>query len=62
LRARIGKTGGQAIADYLLDAMVDGGSTGLRQIIKNFLGQTPDDNQVRGAIWLLFNSPEYAVN
>jgi hypothetical protein len=42
--------------------MVDGGSPQLLDILLKFLGDTPDDNQVRGAIWLIFNSPEYAVN
>jgi uncharacterized protein (DUF1800 family) len=62
LRAAIGSTSGRVIADYLLDAMVDGGSTALQPVIRFYLGETPDDNQVLGAIWLLLNSPDYTVN
>jgi uncharacterized protein (DUF1800 family) len=62
LRARIGSTGAGAIAAYLLDATVDGGSTALRNQVVQFLGKTPSDNQLRGAMWLLLNTPLYAVN
>jgi uncharacterized protein (DUF1800 family) len=62
LRTRIGSTDGSKIGDYLLDAFVDGGSTGVQQKLHAYLGKTPDDNQILGAIWLLLNSPDYAVN
>jgi len=62
LRTAIGSTKGKDIAAYLLDALVDGGSTDLQYKIKSFLGDVPDDRQVQGAIWLLLNAPEYAVN
>jgi uncharacterized protein (DUF1800 family) len=62
LRTRIGSTKKQAIADYLLDALVDGGSAKLRDIIMGFMGETPDDAQIQGAMWLLLNTPDYAVN
>ncbi len=62
LRTAIGSTKGSEIANYLLDALVDGGSESLRVTIKTFLGATPDDNQITGAIWLLLNSPDYTVN
>jgi uncharacterized protein (DUF1800 family) len=62
LRTRIGATTNKAIAAYLLDALVDGGSTGLQQLIPSYLGKTPSDQRVLGAIWLLLNSPEYEVN
>jgi hypothetical protein len=62
LRQRIGSTAAPAIADYLLDATLDGGTTALRTQIIDFLGQTPSDNQIRGAMWLILNAPDYAVN
>ncbi len=62
LRALIGSTKAAAIADYLLDALVDGGSPELRRIVLGFLGDTPDDAQIQGAMWLLLNTPDYAVN
>jgi len=62
LRTLIGSTEGSAIAAYLLDAFLDGGSPTLQSKLSGFLGKTPDDNQVLGGIWLLLNSPDYAVN
>ncbi|MEJ0049014.1 MAG: DUF1800 family protein, partial [Rhodospirillales bacterium] len=62
LRTRIGSTHGEEIATYLLDAMLDGGSANLQSILRAYLGKTPSDNQIRGAIWLLLNAPDYAVN
>ena len=62
LRTRVGSTSGAKIGSYLMDAFVDGGSTAVQQKINGFLGKTPDDNQILGAIWLLLNSPDYAVN
>jgi uncharacterized protein (DUF1800 family) len=62
LRTLIGSTQGTAIADYLLDALVDGGSPELETILRAFLGGKPDDNQILGAIWLLLNAPDYTVN
>ena len=46
----------------VLDALVDGGSPGLRSVIINYLGIAPSNGTVQGAIWLILNSPEYAVN
>ncbi len=62
LQALIGSTGGKATAEYLLDAFVDGGSPALQTLIQGYLGATPNQNQILGAIWLLMNSPDYAVN
>jgi uncharacterized protein (DUF1800 family) len=62
LRTAMGSTRGKEIATYLLDALVDGGSANLQTEIYDFLGAVPDDNQVRGAIWLILNSPDYSVN
>jgi uncharacterized protein (DUF1800 family) len=62
LRTAIGSTKGSDIGAYLLDALVDGGSSGLQTIIGEYLGYKPDDNRVLGAIWLILNSPDYAVN
>jgi uncharacterized protein (DUF1800 family) len=62
LLTTIGSTNGHTIANYLLDALVDGGSPGLRSTIVNYLGTTPGNATVQGAVWLILNSPEYAVN
>ena len=62
LRARIGNTNKAPIRDYLLDAFVDGGSPQLQHIIGDFLGDTPSDHQIQGAMWLLLNTPDYTVN
>jgi uncharacterized protein (DUF1800 family) len=66
LRQRIGSTKAGPIADYLLDALLDGGSPALRQILVTYLkasnGTDPGDDQIRGALWLLLNAPDYAVN
>jgi hypothetical protein len=42
--------------------MVDGGSPGLRTVIFNYLGSAPSNATVQGAVWLILNSPDYAVN
>jgi len=62
LLARIGSKNGRRIADYLLDALVDGGSPGLRSAIISYLGSTPGNATIQGAVWLILNSPEYGVN
>jgi uncharacterized protein (DUF1800 family) len=62
LLSTIGSSNGHTIANYLLDALVDGGSSGLRTTIVNYLGTTPSTATVQGAVWLILNSPEYAVN
>ena len=62
LRQRINGTSAQAIAAYLLSATVDGGTRQLQNQLVQFLGPTPSDNQIRGAMWLLLNTPLYAVN
>ncbi len=62
LRTAIGSDKGSDISAYLLDALLDGGSSGMQTIINGYLGGKPDDNRILGAIWLLLNSPDYAVN
>jgi uncharacterized protein (DUF1800 family) len=62
LMSTIGSANGHVIANYLLDALVDGGSPGLRNTIVSYLGSTPSNATVQGAVWLILNSPEYAVN
>lgn len=62
LRSQIGSTDGKAIAAYLLDALLDGGSPQIQQLLQHYLGKTPSDNQLLGGIWLLVNAPDYAVN
>jgi hypothetical protein len=62
LRAAIGSTKSAEIGAYLLDALVDGGSADLQSAISSYLGDVPDDNHIRGAIWLLLNAPDYSVN
>jgi uncharacterized protein (DUF1800 family) len=57
-----GSTNGTKIADYLLDALVDGGSPKMRSVITAYVGKHPSNSVVQGAIWLILNSPEYAVN
>jgi uncharacterized protein (DUF1800 family) len=66
LRRRIGSKSAEKIADYLLDTLVDGGTPALHDTLLTYLkasnGDTPGDNEIRGAIWLLVNAPAYAVN
>lgn len=62
LLTRIGSTKGSVISAYLLDALVDGGSTGLQSTITTYIGGKPTPQRVQGALWLLLNSPEYGVN
>ena len=62
LRARIGSTDAKAVRDYLLDALLDGGSAAEQSTLKNYLGDTPSDARLQGAIWLLLNAPDYTVN
>ena len=62
LRTAIGSEYGKVIASYLLDAFVDGGSPAEQTIVQDYLGYKPADNQILGAIWLLMNSPDNAVN
>ena len=50
------------IAAYLMDALLDGGTPAQQSIVRDFLGETPSDNQIRGAIWLILNTPDYSVN
>jgi hypothetical protein len=58
----VGSSNGLPIANYLLDALVDGGSPRLRSVVIGYLGNHPSNANVQGAIWLILNSPEYAVN
>ncbi len=62
LLANIGGNDGRKVANYLLDALVDGGSPGLRSTVLSFLGSTPSNETIQAAVWLILNSPEYAVN
>jgi uncharacterized protein (DUF1800 family) len=62
LRARIGSTDAKTIRKYLLDALLDGGSAKEDDTLKNYLGDTPSDARLQGAIWLLLNAPDYTVN
>jgi hypothetical protein len=62
LRARIGSTDATVIGDYLLDALLDGGSGAERKTLATYLGDTPTDARLQGAIWLLLNAPDYTVN
>jgi uncharacterized protein (DUF1800 family) len=62
LRARIGNASGAAVMDYLMDALLDGGTQAQRAILLNYLGDAPSDTRITGAIWLLLNTPDYAVN
>jgi hypothetical protein len=62
LRARIGSTDEKAIANYLLDALLDGGSGEEANVLKKYLGATPTDARLQGAVWLLLNAPDFAVN
>jgi uncharacterized protein (DUF1800 family) len=62
LRTLIGSTRDDVIADYLLDALVDGGSATEGNILRQYLGATPSDARIQGAIWLLLNAPDFAVN
>ncbi len=62
LRTAINNTHGWAVSAYLLDALLDGGTPAQSGLLKGYLGATPSDNQIRGAIWLLLNTPDFAVN
>jgi hypothetical protein len=62
LLADIGSNDGRKVANYLLDALVDGGSPGLRSTVLSYLGSVPDNATIQGAVWLILNSPDYAVN
>ena len=62
LRARIGSTNENKIATYLLDALLDGGSDQEAHELRKYLGSTPTDARLQGAVWLLLNAPDFAVN
>ena len=62
LRALIGSTDEKKIAAYLLDALLDGGSDQEAATLHKYLGPTPSDARLQGAIWLLLNAPDFAVN
>jgi uncharacterized protein (DUF1800 family) len=62
LRTLIGHTRGTAVRDYLLDALLDGGSDDEKKTLDEYLGTDPSDARLQGGIWLLLNSPDYAVN
>jgi uncharacterized protein (DUF1800 family) len=62
LMTTIGSSNGRVIGNYLLDALLDGGSPGMRNVILGYLGAAPTTETVQGAVWLILNSPEYAVN
>ena len=48
------------VTQYLLDALVDGGSPELQSLVQNYLTGNPKGYS--GAIWLVLSSPEYEVN
>ncbi len=62
LLTQIGSSKGSDIAAYLLDAFLDGGSPTLQADLAGYLGAAPSNERVSSAIWLLMNSPDYAVN
>ena len=62
LRTLIGNTHRQAISAYLLDALIDGGTDKEAGILNSYLGETPSDARLQGAVWLLLNSPDFSVN
>jgi uncharacterized protein (DUF1800 family) len=62
LLTTIGSSNGLTIANYILDALVDGGSPQMRNVVIGYLGNHPSNATVQGAVWLILNSPEYAVN
>ena len=62
LRTLIGSTDATKIATYLCNALIDGGTTAQVDLIRNYLGATPDNNQIQGAIWILLNTPDFGVN
>lgn len=63
LRARVGKQQiGSVFAAYLADALIDGGTADQQLLVKTYIGNRPTDTQLRGAIWLLLNAPDYGVN
>jgi uncharacterized protein (DUF1800 family) len=62
LRTRINNTKGWAVRNYLLDAFLDGGTTVQQDLLGGYLGATPSDNQILGAIWIVLNTPDYSVN
>ncbi len=49
------------ISQYLLDALVDGGTPALAASVQTYLANGTDDAHIRGAIWLILSSPEYEV-
>ena len=62
LRVRINNMHQAVISTYLMDALLDGGTAALQGKLNEYLGAKPSDNQIRGAIWLLLNTPDFAVN
>ena len=62
LRTLIGNTHKQAISAYLLDALLDGGTEQESKILNGYLGDTPSDARLQGAVWLLLNTPDFSVN
>ncbi len=48
------------VANYLLDALVDGGTPQLNALVNNYLNNNP--NNISGALWIILTSPEYEVN
>jgi len=62
LLANIGSSDGHKVANYLLDALVDGGSPSLRSTVLSLLGSNPSNETIQAAVWLILNSPDYAVN
>jgi uncharacterized protein (DUF1800 family) len=48
-------------AGYLCDALVDGGTPELRQLVTTYLS-TKQSGGIAGAMWIILTSPEYEVN
>jgi uncharacterized protein (DUF1800 family) len=48
-------------AGYLCDALVDGGTPELRQLVTNYL-TSKQSGGIAGALWIVLTSPEYEVN
>ncbi len=54
----------QGLANYLLDALVDGAAEHpeLAALVNNYLANNPSQANIQGAVWIILSSPEYEVN
>jgi hypothetical protein len=55
-----GGTNEAALAHYILDSLVDGGTPQLQALLSNYLANKTTN--VNGAVWMVLTSPEYEVN